>query len=134
MHTCQLCYVPHVCPTLFSFCLLWGMAKISFLASWISCTTCVTQASEVCIVCVSRKKGVYLALAVIRTIPRTGPVPPGLLVGALPCGEYETRSHPGDFQPSWNTKQNVTRDCTPLRCAALHCYPPLAQALSCLST
>ena len=28
---------------------------------------------------------------------------PGLLVGALPCGEYETRSHPGDFQsePTW---------------------------------
>ena len=23
---------------------------------------------------------------------------------------------------SWNTKQNVTRNCTALRCAALHCY------------
>ena len=54
-------------------------------------------------VCIPPKKSVYLALAVIRTIPRTGHVPPGLLVGALPCGEYETRSHPGDFQsePTW---------------------------------
>ena len=55
MHTCQLCYVAHVCSTLFSFRFLWGMAKISFLSSWISCITCVYQASEVCIACVSPK-------------------------------------------------------------------------------
>ena len=85
---------------------------------------CIPGIRSVYRVCIPPKKSAYLALAVIRTIPRTGPVPPGPLVGALPFGGYETRSHPGDFQHSSNTKHNVARDCTALHCAALHCYPP----------
>ena len=35
--------------------------------------------------------------------PQAWHVPPGLRVGALPCGQYETRSHPGNVQsePTW---------------------------------
>ena len=74
-------------------------------------------------VCIPPKKSVYLALAVIRTIRRTGPVPPGLLVGALPCGEYETRSPIGDFQsePTWFASFCASLRGRTVRCArAVH--------------
>ena len=52
---------------------LWGMAKISFLSSWISWMyhTCVPGFSSVCCLCIPGKKSVYLALAVIHTISRS---------------------------------------------------------------
>ena len=52
---------------------MWGMAKISFLSSWIPSGTRASQACEVCVVCVSPPKSVYLALTVIRTISGSPP-------------------------------------------------------------
>ena len=65
---------------------------------------CIPGIRSVYPVCIPPNKSGYLALAVTRTIPRTGPVPAGLLVGGLPCGGYETWSHPGDSQsePTWS--------------------------------
>ena len=62
----------------------------------------------------------------VYTIPRTGPVPPGLLVAALPCGEYETMSHPGDFQsePTW-----FARFCAWLMLVVVACWVVLLNCI-----